>query len=157
MMKDRLWSKLLVCILVCLGVGMLGGLFTEHSVATWYPTLNKPSWTPPNWTFPIVWTLLYTLMGVSLWLVLNAATVGKTPAYIAFYLQLLFNFAWSILFFYLQNPYLALIDITLLWLAIIGTFILFWQHSRLAALLLVPYFLWVSYAFSLNWFIAINN
>lgn len=150
-------AKLIACIALCLGIGWLGGLFTEASVSTWYPTLNKPSTTPPNWLFPIVWSILYTLMGVSLWLVIEAPTPNKTAAYGVFALQLFLNFIWSVIFFFYQSPFFGMIDICILWLTILAMFIIFWQHSKLAAVLLIPYWLWVGYAFYLNTYIAMNN
>lgn len=151
------WNKLLLCVLLCLGGGWLNGLPTEYSVATWYPTLVKPSWTPPNFAFPIAWTILYLLMAVSLWLVWTSPTADKKAAYTAFAIQLFLNFIWSWLFFYLENPILGLMDCTALWIAIVITIACFWRHSRLAGSLLIPYLVWVSYAWCLNLFIWTHN
>lgn len=148
---------LIACVVLCLGLGWLSGLVTEYSVATWYPTLVKPTWNPPNWVFPIAWTILYTMMGVALWFVWKDDAQNKTAAYTAFGIQLFLNFIWSFLFFYLQSPLLGFIDIVLLWVAIIATIAAFSKHSKIAAYLLIPYLLWVSYAMSLNWFIFIKN
>lgn len=156
-MDNSRWLKLLLCVTLCIGIGWLGGIITEQSVKTWYPTLIKPSWNPPNWVFPIVWTILYTMMGISLWLIIETHSYYKTPAYIAFGIQLFLNFIWSWLFFYLHSPLQAFLDIILLWVAIVVTIRLFWQHSHLAAYLLVPYLFWVTYAISLNLFILIHN
>ena len=150
-------TQLFLCLLLCLSIGWIGGILTQESVDTWYKTVQKAPWTPPNIVFPIVWTILYLMIGISLWLLLQAPATNKKNAYIAFGLQLFFNFIWSYLFFYLKNPLLGLLDIILLWFAIIGTIALFLNHSRSAAYLLIPYFLWVSYAFSLNLYIWINN
>lgn len=149
--------KLFPCILLCLLVGWTGGFISHTSINTWYPTLVKPSWTPPNYVFPIVWTILYVLMGVSLWLVWISETRFKIVAYILFAIQLGLNFAWSWIFFYQRSPMLALIDIILLWVAIAGTYLVFRKHSELAAFLLLPYLLWVSYAISLNLYIWLYN
>ena len=149
--------SLFLCLLLCVGIGWIGGIFTQSSIAIWYPTLIKAPWTPPNWTFPVVWTILYLMMGVSLWLVLIAPSHHKTNAVIIFGIQLLFNFIWSWLFFYMENPFLGMVDIMLLWIAIVATIKVFSTHSRLAAYLLVPYLIWVTYAFTLNLFIWIYN
>ncbi len=149
--------SLFLCVFLCVGIGWIGGLFTESSIATWYPTLIKAPWTPPNWTFPVVWTILYFMMGVSLWLVLMAPSHDKIRALNIFGIQLFLNFIWSWLFFYMENPFLGLVDIMLLWIVIVATIKVFSTHSRLAAYLLVPYLIWVTYAFTLNLFIWIYN
>lgn len=149
--------KLFPCILLCLLVGWIGGFISHTSITTWYPALIKPSWTPPNWVFPIVWTILYIMMGVSLWLVWISDTQNKLLAYILFGIQLGLNFLWSWIFFYQQHPLFALVDILLLWVAIGGTYLAFRKHSGLAAFLLIPYLLWVTYAISLNFFIWLYN
>ncbi|KAF3363063.1 Translocator protein [Chlamydiales bacterium STE3] len=138
-------------ILLCLGIGMAGGLFTETSVNTWYPTLIKPSWNPPKWVFAPVWTVLYILMGISLWLIwLKKASPNHQLAYALFGLQLGLNFLWSILFFYKQSPMLALIDLSLLWTVVTVMLLIFARISSLAALLQIPYLAWLTYAWSLN-------
>ena len=150
-------GKLFLCLLLCVGGGLLAGLITEESVRTWYPTLVKPAWTPPNFVFPIAWTILYALMGIAVWLVWESPTSHKNTAFSFFGIQLFLNFIWSYLFFYLYNPGLALLDILLMWIAIVVTIWAFWRHSKIASLLLVPYLVWVSYAFTLNWFIWSHN
>ncbi|MDP1835299.1 MAG: TspO/MBR family protein [Chlamydiales bacterium] len=151
------WTSLALCLIVCVGGGWVTGLVTEDSVTTWYPTLVKPSWTPPNYLFPIAWTILYTLMAIALWKVIIAPTRNKQTAYSLFGLQLVLNFIWSFLFFYLESPGLGLIDIILMWIAIVATMAAFWRHSQVATYLLLPYLAWVSYAFSLNLFIWMHN
>ena len=149
--------KLFPCILLCLFVGWMGGVITEHSVATWYPTLVKPSWTPPNWVFPIIWSILYILMGISLWLLWISKTRYKFIAYLIFAIQLALNFAWSWIFFYQQKPFWAFLEILLLWIAVAGMIVTFRYHSKLAAYLQVPYLLWITYAITLNFFIWFYN
>lgn len=149
--------KLLLLLVICVGGGWLTGFLTETSVQAWYPSLIKPAWTPPNVVFPIAWTILYICMAVAATLVWASKTGQKAPAFIAFGVQLFLNFIWSFLFFYLENPLLALVDIILLWLAVLITIGIFWRHSRAAAYLLIPYLIWVSYAFCLNLFIWIHN
>lgn len=139
-------------IALCLGAGGLGGFATASSVATWFPTLVKPSWNPPAWLFGPVWTTLYIMMAVAMWLVwkTDTALVRIKPAVILFGSQLLLNLAWSFLFFGARSPGLALIDIIALWLAIVATIYAFYQQSKWAGILLLPYFAWVSFAMALN-------
>ncbi|MCD7059922.1 TspO/MBR family protein [Pelagibacterium xiamenense] len=118
---------------------------------TWYETLVKPDWRPPNWLFGPVWTVLYIAMAVSGWLVWREAGFsGATGALFVYAVQLLLNGSWSVLFFGLHRPDLALAEIVLLWLAIMLTIVLFWPISMVAALLMVPYALWVGFASVLN-------
>jgi tryptophan-rich sensory protein len=120
-----------------------------QSVKEWYPTLDKPGWTPPAVLFGPVWTVLYVMMAIAAWVVWRD---GKTPrtALVLFFFQLLLNVAWSFLFFGLRMPGLALIDIFILWFAILATIIAFAFNSRAAALLMIPYLAWVSFAVALN-------
>ena len=154
---DSKWGKLALCLTVCLIVAWLEGIATENGVRKWYPALVKPSGTPPNWVFPLVWTFLYTMIAIAWWLVWIAPSKNKTYTYWIFGIQLFLNFLWSWLFFYLESPKTALIDITLLWITIALTIHAFWRHSKLASYLLVPYFIWVGYAARLNFFIWLNN
>jgi tryptophan-rich sensory protein len=156
--RPRDVAVLIGLVALCLAVGWLGGLVTEPSVRTWYPTLVKPAWTPPDALFPIVWTLLYIVMGIAAWLAWRApAESGRAPAMIAFAAQLVFNFLWSWLFFGLRNPLLGLIDILALLAAIIVTILLFRRRSGWAALLMLPYLLWVGFATALNAAIVVLN
>lgn len=148
-MQKRDIAALAGYILLCLAVAALGGLATAQSVQTWYPTLIKPSWTPPPWLFGPVWTLLYIMMGTAAWLVWRKGVMAK-PALLVFYLQLLLNLMWSILFFGMQSPLLGLVDIVVLWVTIAVTIRMFYAHSGWAAVLLVPYIAWVSFATALN-------
>lgn len=140
-------------ILMCLTVEIAGQLFTDAGVYDWYKTLVKPSWTPPNWVFGPVWTVLYLMMALALWLVWDQQQQNpphdSTP-YFWFGLQLFLNFMWSYLFFTLKNPGYALVDIVLLIGAILGTTLSFKKYSSRASWLMIPYFLWVCYAFTLN-------
>ncbi|WP_159800699.1 TspO/MBR family protein [Flavobacterium sp. MK4S-17] len=146
-------SKILVMVVTCVAVGYISGEVTRESVTTWYTTIQKPSFNPPNWLFAPVWTTLYILMGIAAGLVWakiddDKATVKK--ALLFFGIQLALNALWSILFFGLQNPLLALIEIVLLWLMIYETFIQFNKVHKTAAWLIIPYLLWVSFAMVLN-------
>ncbi len=153
----RQFDKLFPCVLLCLFVGWMGGIITEDSVKTWYPTLHKPSWTPPNWVFPLVWTLLYTLMGISLWLVWITPASEKWPAYLFFAVQMALNFAWSWIFFYEKSLFFALAELTVLWLCAAGMIYHFRKINPLAGYLQLPYLLWLTYAFSLNAYIWLYN
>jgi translocator protein len=141
-----------VFILVSLLAGGLGAFFTAASVKTWYATLNRPSFSPPDWLFGPVWTVLYIMMGLAAGLVWQQgiASPAVKAAIIAFMVQLVLNAIWSPLFFGMHSPLLGLVDIILLWLAIVTTIALFWQVYRFAAVLLIPYLLWVSFATILN-------
>lgn len=139
---------LALCILLCLGVGMAGAVFTHVSVNTWYPSLIKPPGTPPSFVFAPIWIILYLLMGIALWLAKKSH--ASKQAYALFYTQLLLNLFWSFFFFGMQRIPLGMIDIVLLDITLMGTIATFWQSSRTAALLLVPYLLWILYATYLN-------
>jgi translocator protein len=145
--------KLIVSILLPLLVGGLSGYFTSPDIQGWYATVNKPSFNPPNWIFAPVWTTLYILMGIALFLVWKSQTdkAVKQTAFILFIVQLTLNFFWSIIFFRLQQPGWAFVEIIAMWLAILFTILWFGKISSLAALLLVPYICWVSFASVLNY------
>ncbi|MCX8052491.1 MAG: tryptophan-rich sensory protein [Armatimonadetes bacterium] len=146
---------LVLWIGVCLAAGFIGGLYTESSVSTWYVSLRKPDFNPPNWVFAPVWTTLYTLMGIAAWLVWRKGwknTSVKT-ALIVFGVQLVLNTAWSIIFFGLRMPGAAFFELIALWIAIVATIALFFRLSILAGALLVPYILWVSFAAVLNYLV----
>ena len=133
----------------------IGGLFTASSVSTWYVELNKPVFNPPSWIFGPVWTLLYLLIGISLYLVWIKK--DDVRAFFVFGIQLFLNALWSILFFGLKLPLYAFIEIILLWIAILMTIIYFYRINKTSAYLLVPYILWVSFAAVLNFSIFILN
>lgn len=151
--------KITAAVVVCLAVGALSGIATSSSVTTWYTTLNKPSFNPPNWLFAPVWSTLYAMMGVAAGLVWarSAETYKVKAALSVFALQLALNSLWSILFFGLRNPTVALVEIVVLWIAIFLTIRRFYPISKWAAWLLIPYLLWVSFASVLNLFIVILN
>jgi len=140
---------------VCLFAGFIGSFFTVSSIPTWYAALNKPSFNPPNWIFGSVWTILYILMGIALYLVIKKGLINNEIKLAAtfFAVQLILNTIWSILFFGMRSPLLGFIEIGALWLSILFTTITFWRISSLAGILLIPYILWVSFASVLNYFI----
>lgn len=159
MPKKISWNKLLVSIIVCQLAGAIGSIFTFEAIPSWYAQINKASFNPPNWLFGPVWTILYLLMGISLYLVWQAAEKNKkaNSAMLLFGIQLALNTLWSIIFFGLKAPWLAFAEIIVLWVAILATIIKFYQISKKAAWLLVPYLLWVSFASILNLFAALLN
>ncbi|MBT8209221.1 MAG: tryptophan-rich sensory protein [Eudoraea sp.] len=148
-----------VAVGVCLLIGFLSGFATQSSVNDWYETLNKPGFTPPNWLFGPVWTLLYIMMGVSAGIVWSKGFYHKwvkTGLY-HFGFQLLFNALWSVVFFGFQDPFWALLVILVLMMLILGTIRWFNVVSKVAAYLLIPYFLWVCFASLLNYRIWMLN
>ncbi|MDD4135666.1 MAG: tryptophan-rich sensory protein [Candidatus Shapirobacteria bacterium] len=145
-------SKFIFCILITEGAGIVGSIATSSSVKTWYLTLNKPSFQPPSWIFAPVWTSLFLLMGISLYLVWNKKNDIRW-----FWIQLFLNIVWSYLFFGLKNPTLAVFEIILLWFAILINIIVFWRYNKKASILLIPYLAWVSFASYLNFSIARLN
>lgn len=137
--------------LVCVGVGIVGGIATTTSVNTWYPTLEKPWFNPPDSVFAPVWTLLYLTMAVAAWRIwLHGAPPEKTRALQMFWFQIGLNLLWSILFFGLRQIGFALAEIVLLLLSILITTLLFWRIDRWAGMLMLPYIAWVSFATILN-------
>ena len=143
---------LALSVAVCFAAAGLGSLFTRPAIEGWYASLPKPSWTPPNWVFGPVWTVLYLSMAIAAWLVWRRGGFpgAKLPLAL-FAAQLALNVAWSGLFFGLRTPGAAFAEIVLLWLFILATAIAFWPISRVAAWLMLPYLLWVTYAAGLNY------
>ena len=144
--------KLVASVILCQLAGFLGSLFTTPAIPTWYATLVKPTFNPPNWVFAPVWTGLYLLMGISAFLVWRKGLDNHlaNSGLRIFILQLVLNTLWSFLFFGLKSPLLGLIEILLLWIAIILTILSFFRSSKVAGILLLPYILWVSFAAILN-------
>lgn len=137
---------------VCLLTGFLGSFVTKDSVSTWYANLSRPSFTPPDWTFGVVWPILYVMMGISAFLIWDMG-LDKRQVKIAlglFMLQLVLNSLWTPIFFGLHMISIALIEIVLLWVAILLTIFAFWRISRSFTFFLFPYILWVSFAVILN-------
>jgi len=152
------WKRFLLALILCEGAGVVGSLFTFQSIPTWYVYLNKPSFSPPNWLFGPVWTILYFLMACSLYLIWKSKpSLQKGFAEKLFYVQLLLNAAWSIIFFGLQNPLIAFIEIIILWVLILMCIIATNRLHKRAGFLLVPYLLWVSFASLLNLAIVVLN
>jgi translocator protein len=133
---------------VCFGVAALGGVSTANSVRDWYPTIVKPTWTPPSWIFGPVWTVLYATMAVAAWLVWRQT--GWSGPLVWFAVQLTLNATWSPVFFGLHRIGVGFVIIVLLWFAIAGTTVAFWRALPVAGILFVPYLAWVSFATALN-------
>lgn len=143
--------KLATSLLLPFVAGLIGSVSTVSEIPTWYANLNKPSFSPPNAIFGPVWTILYVMMGFSLYLFWKAANKGVLlKGMLLFGSQLVLNTLWSILFFGAKSPLLALINIVVLWVLILATILHFYKTSKTAAYLLVPYILWISFATILN-------
>lgn len=148
--KDIL--MLTISILLCQGAGFVGSLFTRPAIPTWYVNLKKPPFTPPDWLFSPVWIMLFSLMGISLFLIWRRGLAERKvrESLVVFGLQMIFNILWSILFFGLRSPLAGLIDIAFLWIAIAFTILYCSRISKTSGVLLVPYLAWVSLAVVLN-------
>ena len=144
--------KLIVCVVACLAAGAIGSIFTRGAIPTWYATLEKPAFNPPNWLFAPVWTLLYILMGIAAFLVWRKGSENRQVriALIVFLVQLVLNALWSVVFFGLESPLYGLIVIVVLWVAILFTVLRFFRISWAASGLMWPYLLWVTFAAVLN-------
>jgi len=150
--------KLVYCVLIPLIVGGVSGYFTTKNIATWYVTLIKPSFNPPNYLFGPVWTTLYILMGFSLFLVLNKAKeLDRNKIIGVFSLQLILNFLWSFIFFEFHQLCLACFEIIVMWFSILYMIILFYKTNKWAAFINIPYLLWVSFASVLTFSIYFLN
>ena len=154
---NRKLGALALILSACFGVAIIGGIVTSTSVDTWYPTLQKPPITPPDWLFGPVWSLLYFLMGIAAWLVWRCLGMRAMNALLLFGIQLLLNLAWSLAFFGFKLIGTALIDILLLVVAVAATTVAFWRIDKRAGLLLMPYLVWISYAALLNGWIWVLN
>lgn len=146
------YLQLASCVLLCLAVGSISGMLTADSITSWYNTLRKPSFNPPNGIFAPVWTILYCMMGVAWWYSLQTTAMAKEKikATVLFLIQLTLNFCWSLVFFNIRNLGLAFVVLLLLWLFIFLCILHFYRQSKTAAYLMVPYLLWVSFAGVLN-------
>ena len=151
-------KSLVICIIIPLAIGGLAALLTMGSMQD-FEALNKPPLSPPAWLFPVVWTLLYALMGVASYLVLEAPSAhsAKKDAFKVYFLQLAFNFFWSIIFFTLGAYEIAFAWLLILLALIVITTVRFWRISRAAGILMLPYIAWVTFAGYLNLAIAYIN
>lgn len=148
---------IVIAALICVAVGWVSSLFQTEALTYWYPTLDKPALTPPDIVFPIAWTTLYILMGISIGLIIANNTLGKNFLVSLFAVQLLFNFLWSIGFFYLQNPLLGLMVIIILDMLVAYYILRTYPVNKVSSLLFVPYLVWILFATYLNAFIFAYN
>ncbi|WP_378178975.1 TspO/MBR family protein [Aquimarina sp. SS2-1] len=150
-MKKKL-LRIGVAVFLCLLIGFMSSIATQTSINTWYVTLKKPSFTPPNWLFAPVWTTLYIMMGIAAGIVWSKGFYHKwvKTALYHFGFQLLLNAAWSIFFFGMRNPLIALVDILALFILLLFTIKWFKVVNSTAAYLLIPYLIWVAFATALN-------
>lgn len=151
-------KRFLISVLIPLAVGGLSAFITRNSMDI-YDTINNPPLAPTSWVFPVVWTVLYALMGISFYLVWNSreSNSQKLSAYIFFIIQLALNFIWSPIFFGMQNFLLAFFVLILMWIATFGMIITFYRISKVAGILQIPYILWLSFAGYLNYSIYLLN
>ncbi|MFC1847277.1 TspO/MBR family protein [Chloroflexota bacterium] len=151
--------KLIVSIIVCQCAGLVGSIFTTPAIATWYVTLEKPPFTPPNWLFAPAWVTLYLLMAISASIVWQRGLGNRRvrTSLVIFLVQLILNALWSVVFFGLESPLYGIIVIVALWIVILLTIIKFSRISTLAGALLLPYIVWVTFAATLNVSIFILN
>ena len=151
MTKRREFVGLAVCIFVVFAAAAVGSPFTRHATRTWYQEIDRPVWTPPDWVFGPVWSVLYVMMAVAAWLVWRKGGFRAQRLGLGlFAAQLVLNAAWTPIFFGLKAFGLAFAEIVLLWCAILATIIVFWRVKRAAAWLMTPYLAWVTYASTLN-------
>jgi len=153
------YKRLIISLALPQLVGIVGSFFTTPAISTWYATLKRPSFSPPNWLFGPAWITLYILMGISVYLIWQKVEKNKKARSVMwlFWVHLVFNASWSVIFFGLQNPGLAFVNIIIMWLLIVVLMIKFWRINRWASYLLIPYLLWVSFASVLNYFIWYLN
>lgn len=157
------WQKLVLSVALCLLAGVVGSIFTSSTMDSWYASLTKPALIPPSWVFPVVWTTLYILMGIALYLVWSKKTKNKTEktkidfAIVVFGLHLVFNVLWTFLFFFLKSPIAGLIEIIILWILIFINILQFSKISKTATGILIIYICWISFATVLNTLVLLLN
>jgi tryptophan-rich sensory protein len=152
MTRKHKFLGLILSLVICFAASGIGALFTTPQIDGWYATLNRPSIAPPNWVFGPVWTLLYLMMAVAAWVVWKKDGMRQAALPLTLFgVQLVLNVLWSVLFFGMENPFLAFLEIVILWLFILATTIAFFRESRVAGGLMVPYLCWVTFAAVLNY------
>ncbi|MBT5338660.1 tryptophan-rich sensory protein [Candidatus Falkowbacteria bacterium] len=143
-------ARLFLMIVVCQLAGLIGSVFTTSNITSWYQNLTRPSFAPPNWVFAPVWTILFVLMAIALFIAWENKFKKAKLGLLFFVAQLVLNVFWSFLFFGLHNPWFALIEIIALLIFIILTTINFWRTNLWAGILMLPYIAWVGFATILN-------
>ena len=149
--------SIIVAVAICLAVGWLSSLLNRAPIETWYPMLEKSSFTPPDYIFPIVWSVLYVLIGISAGLLYNVHTISKRPLLILFAVQLLFNVSWSFFFFSMRSPILGFANLLILVALGVAYFIGTLWIKRPAAIFFLPYLAWILFATYLNFYIVAYN
>lgn len=144
-------------VFLCLLLGYISNMFQGDAIAEWYPSLLHSPLSPPAWVFPVAWTLLYVLMGISVGLLYGIRSIYTGFLYTLFIIQLFFNFMWSLLFFYMRNPTLGFVDIILLDIFVVIYFAGAYVVNRISAWLFVPYIIWLAFATYLNGYIMMHN
>ena len=153
----NLFVKIILCVIICAGLGLASGFSTVSEITGWFQQIEKPSWNPPNWIFSPVWTTLYILMGIAAGLIWHSNDERKGRALLLFALQFILNLGWSFIFFNQHEIGWALAEIIVMLLLIIVTAIAFYKIKPLAGYLMIPYILWVSFATCLNGAIWLLN
>ncbi|MCF7907131.1 tryptophan-rich sensory protein [Patescibacteria group bacterium] len=156
MLKIKSLKKFLISLLLPQLAGFIGSFFTRSTISSWYAFLIKPSFNPPNWLFGPAWITLYFLMGISIYLIWTSSSfferkAESKKAFTLFWIHLIVNSLWSLIFFGLKSPVGALVNIIILWISIIILIIKFWRINKWASCLLIPYFFWVTFASILNY------
>jgi len=147
----------IVAIAICFVLGFIAGRLQQGAIENWYPYLDKPSLTPPNWAFPLAWGIIYLLSGISFGLVWNSQDGRRSGLVTLWGVQQFFNFTWSLTFFVMQNPFIGFINIIVLDLLVLWYIIRTWPVNRTAARLFLPYMAWIAFATYLNGYIMIHN
>lgn len=148
---------IIIPVLICFFVGLTASYFQADAIKSWYPYLNKPELTPPNIVFPIAWSIIYLCMGISIGIIFLSDSIKKQELIKLFSIQLIFNFTWSILFFYWRNPLLGFIDILILDICVSLYAIRSYSVKKVSSLLFIPYIVWIYFATYLNGCILLNN
>ncbi|MBR2606368.1 MAG: tryptophan-rich sensory protein [Bacteroidaceae bacterium] len=149
--------SIIISVVICLLVGWVSGLMNSASIETWYPMLEKSSFTPPSYVFPIVWSVLYVLMGISAGLLYNVHNISKRPLLILFAVQLLFNVSWNFFFFSMQSPILGFVSLLILIALGVAYFVGTLWIKRSSAFFFLPYLIWILFATYLNFYIVVYN
>jgi tryptophan-rich sensory protein len=149
--------SIIIAVVICLAIGWLSSLLNKAPIETWYPMLEKSSFTPPDYIFPIVWSVLYVLIGISAGLLYNVHSISKRALLILFAVQLLFNVSWSFFFFSMQSPILGFANLLILIALGVAYFIGTLWIKRPAAMFFLPYLAWILFAAYLNFYIVVYN
>lgn len=149
--------SILIPVVACFAVGIAASFMQRSAIKYWYPYLNKPALTPPNIVFPIAWSTIYLCIGISIGLIYLSRSLKKKELIELFGIQLVFNFAWSYLFFYLRNPLLGFIDILILDILVTAYVVKSYPEKKASSMLFWPYLVWIYFATYLNGYILINN